>query len=140
MASRKLTAIKYSGLVLFGSSLIVFAMSYYSVGPDWVPLIAVSLFVIGVVWQLRAVPAFRRQFSLEEAARQYESAFQASHRVTGKERIVRGASLRLEPKSNRSVWLSEDNEVIGGVVGTHEMGRIWVTAIDSDERVLLQLR
>ena len=138
--SRKLTAVNLSGLLLFGSSLLVFALSYYGIGPDWSPLIAVSLFVLGIFWQWRAVPVLRRQFILEEAAKHYESAFQASNHVTGGEKILRGTLLRLEPESTRSVWLSEDNEVIGSVVGTYETGQIWVAAIDSDERVLLHLR
>jgi hypothetical protein len=140
MASRKLTAINCSGWVLLGSSLLAFALSYYRVGPDWMPLIAVTLLVIGIIWWLKAVPAFRRQFRLDEAARQHEATFTGDYHATGDEGILRATSLRLEPQSNRSVWLSDDNKVVGSVVGTHEMGRIWVTAIDSDERVLLQLR
>lgn len=140
MASRKLTVIKCIGWVLLGSSLLAFALSYHGIGSDWMPLIAVSLVVIDILWWLKAVPAFSRQFRLEEATRQYEIAFRGNLNATDDEEILRATSLRLEPESDRSVWLSEDNVVIGSVVGTHEMGRIWVTAIDSDERVLLQLR
>ncbi len=39
--SRKLTAIKSSGLVLFGSPLLVFALSYHGIGPEWSPLIGI---------------------------------------------------------------------------------------------------
>jgi hypothetical protein len=140
MASRKLTAVKCCGWVMIGTSVLLFALSYRGIGPDSAPLIAVLLLVVGILWWLKAVPAFRRQFGLEEAAMQHEAAFRGNHRATGDERILRAASLRLEPELNRSVWLSEDNEVVGTAVGTHEMGRIWVTAIDSDEHVLLQLR
>jgi hypothetical protein len=140
MASHKLRRIKCIGSVLLGLSLLVFVLSYYGVGPDWSPLIAVSLLVIGALWWLKVVPAFSRQFSLEEAVQQYESAIQGKHHVTGDERILRATSLRLEPESDRSVWLSEGNEAIGSVVGTYEMGRLWVTAIDSEESVWLQMR
>jgi len=140
MASRKLTAIKCCGWVMLGSSLLVFALSYYGIGPDFAPLIAVFLLVVGILWWLKVVPKFRRQFGLEDAARQHEAAFRQIYHATGDERILRTDSLRLEPESNRSVWLSEDNEAIGSVVGTHEMGRIWITSTDSGERVLLRLR
>jgi hypothetical protein len=118
--------------------------------------------VIGILWWLKAVPSFSRQFGREETARQYETVIRKKSRATGNERILRAEYLRLEPKSNRSntlllplkgedsqqfepklncsVFLSKDNETIGSVVGTYEMGRIWVTATDSDERVLFQLQ
>jgi hypothetical protein len=125
---------------MLGSSLLLFVLSGYGIGPDSTPLFAVLLLVVGTLWWLKAVPAFRRQFELEEAARQHEAAFKGNHLTTGEERLLRTASLRLDPELDRLVWLSEDNQAIGSVVGTHEMGRLWVTAIDSDERVLLQLR
>lgn len=140
MAQGKLTAIKCCGWAMLGSSLLLFVLSYYSIGPDWTPLIAVLFFVIGILWWMKAVPAFRRQFELEEAARLHEAALREKHRATGDERILQAASLRLEPEVDRSVWLCKDDRIVGSVVGTHEMGRIWVTAVDSDERVLLLLQ
>ncbi len=140
MTSGKFTAIKCCGWMMPVSSIMLFTLSYYGVGPDWLLLIAVLLLVVGVLWWLQVVPAFHRQFKLEETARQYEVSFNEDYRVTGDERLLRTTSLRLKPESNRSVWLTEDNEAIGSVVGTHEMGRIWVTTIDSNERLLLRLQ
>ena len=140
MASRKLIVVKHSGWVMIASSLLLFAMGLYGILPDPALFIAVLLFVVGILWRLKAVPRLCRQFESEDAARQRQATLSKCPRATGDERILRAASLRLEPESNRLVWLSEDSQVIGSVVGTHEMGRIWATAIDSDERVLLKLR
>jgi hypothetical protein len=41
MASRKLIVVAYFGWVMLGLSLLMFALTYYGVGPDWVPLVAV---------------------------------------------------------------------------------------------------
>ena len=140
MASRKLTAVKYGGWVLFGVGLLVLLLGCCGIGPEWEILIGVALLVISSLWWVKVAPALSRQFRSEEAATQRAAALAGSYHPKGDEEILRASSLRLEPESDRSVWLSRGNKVIGGVIGTHEMGRIWVTVIGSDERVLLQLR
>jgi hypothetical protein len=140
MASRKLTAVKYTGWVLLGLGLLLLLLGCCGIGPEWEILIGVALLVISVLWWLKAAPALCRQFRSEEAALERVAALAGDYHATGDEEILRAPSLRLEPKSDRSLWLSPGNKMIGGVVGTYEMGRIWVTVIGSDERVLLQLQ
>jgi hypothetical protein len=89
---------------------------------------------------LKVVPVFSKQCACEEAAKRFIATFKGYGPATDEERILHTESLRLKPESNRSVWLSKENSSIGSVVGTHEMGRIWVTANDSGERLLFQLR
>jgi hypothetical protein len=128
MMSRKLLVVKCFGWAMFGVSLLLFTLGYHSVGPDWLPLIAVFLLVVGVLWWLKAVPAFRRQSSLEEAARQHEAAFRGNQPATGEERILRAGSLQLRcadpgawyhygyKRSVRwSVAESEEGEILGAI-------------------------
>jgi hypothetical protein len=139
MAAGKAAAL-YCGWVLLGCSVPIFVLAYYDIGPGWLPLSAVALLVVGILWQVKASPAFRTQFRLEEAAKNYEAVLREKGRASGDERILQANALRLEPESDRSVWLSQDDETIGSVVGTYAMGRIWITALDSDETTMLQLR
>jgi hypothetical protein len=140
MGSRKLAATYIFGWSMLGASALSFAFLYYGIGPDWTPLVAVFLLVAGILWWLKAVPTSRIKFAIEDAAKENEAAYRRSLVVTGDESILRAAVLRLNWEWDRWAWLSEDHRMIGSVVGTHASGRIWVTAIDSDERVLLQLR
>jgi hypothetical protein len=140
MASGKLTAAKYCGWVLLGSSMLFFVLSYYGMGPDCAPLLVIPFLIVGILWWWKVVPAFRRQCILEQAAMRYEATLRTDHVATGDERILRAASLRLVPGVNRWDWLTDDGVAVGSVVGTHEMGRLCVAAVNSDEFVLLRLR
>jgi hypothetical protein len=140
MVSRRLIVIKSCGWAAIGCSLLLFVLVFKGIGPDLTPFIAVCLLVSSILWWLKVVPAFCRRTRLEEGVRQYETAFKGGDQATGNEGILHVASLRLQPEPNRSVWLSEDDQTVGAVVGAYEMGRIWVTAIDSEERLVFQLR
>ncbi|MEN6452463.1 MAG: hypothetical protein ABFC96_18395, partial [Thermoguttaceae bacterium] len=95
---------------------------------------------VSFLWWLKAAPALIAKFRLEEAVRQRMAVLTSNCHPTGNEEMLRAPSLRLKPDSDRLVWLSENDRVVGSVIGTHEMGQIWVTAIDPDDRALLQLR
>jgi hypothetical protein len=140
MTMGKSTAILYLGWILLGCSVPLFALSYYGIGPDKLPLLAIAFLVVGILWQLKAAPAFSRQMQCEETAKNYEAAFREQLRPVGDERLLRMKSLRLEPEADRLVWHSTKDEVIGSVVGAYEMGQFWIVSIDSREAALLQLR
>ena len=52
---------KWCGWVLLGSSILLFVLSWYGIGPNSAPLISVFLLVVGILWLVKAVPTFRRQ-------------------------------------------------------------------------------
>jgi hypothetical protein len=139
MGISRLTAVKLCGCLILAASFLFFMRCFFLRGSDISPLLAVALLVIGVFWWLKAVPRFSRQFAREDAAKRFVAKFKGYGRATGEEKILHTDSLRLRPEPNRFVWLTDDDRILGSVVGTHEMGRIWVTANDSGEHLLFQL-
>ncbi|MFZ1932380.1 MAG: hypothetical protein WBL72_02605 [Thermoguttaceae bacterium] len=119
---------------------MMFAFTYYGAVSDKAPIIAVFLLVIGILWWLKVVPAIREKVQPEESAKRYEADSHHGTAPKGDERLLHARSFRLEPGTERSELLSENGEVIGTMIGTHETGRIWIIAVDSCEAPVLHLR